>query len=245
MRNVSITTLVRYLERHWVWLLVNGVIWGLAIRVGWMIVDAPYSKGWILFSTVESSQNIVLFTGQTALVLLILSLACTPVATLTGWRKIIQVRKSLGLWGFAFGLFHGLYFLNGKSLMVDGDQIALLRGSIADMVNLVRYQSKAPYAEAGVYALVLLVPLALTSNRWAMRLLGKNWKRLHRLVYLLVPVALWHYWWREMGTKWPDYTRPLLFTTLVALLLIARIPLLRRRLQSVSTWFRPKALNVQ
>ena len=81
------------------------------------------------------------------------------------------------------------------------------------------------YALAGFSAFLLLVPLAATSTRWAMRTLGRNWKRLHRLVYVAALLAVVHYIWLVKSV----YTQPALFALLLALLLLSRLPWVRRR----------------
>lgn len=219
-------------KQHWLWLFVNGVGLVLAGRTAWMVSAAPQVTGWVLFTNSAVLRDVVLFSGKSGLILLVLSLACTPIARLLGWNNALQVRKALGLWGFGFACFHCLFFLQGKQLFIGMNLGSELWQALLDMVGIVRYGSKVPYAEAGVYALLLLIPLALTSNRLAMRRLGKNWKRLHRLVYLAVPVALYHYWWRTI-TEFPvppapGYWQPILFAVVVSLLLIVRIPSIRR-----------------
>ena len=186
------------LNQSWLPLLVNGSGMVLCGRAGWMIMAAPLTEGWVLFTNSAVLRDIVLFTGKSGLLFLVLSLACTPLARLLGWTPALQVRKALGLWGFGFACLHSLFFLQGKPLFIGWNVGPELWQAFQSMVGIVLYGSKVPYTEAGVYALLLLLPLALTSNRLAMRRLGKNWKRLHRLVYLAVPVAVYHYWWRTV-----------------------------------------------
>ena len=220
-----------YLFKNWLWLAVNASLLAFAAYLAWRVVNAPFSSGWVSFSGQKSLSDIVLFSGKLALILLLLSLACTPLARILGWQAAITVRKSLGLWAFGLACFHSLFFLQGKALFTRQDVGFTIWQVVNDTINIVRYGSKVPHAEAGVYALALLLPLALTSNRLAMRYLGKNWKRLHRLVYLAVPVAVWHYWWRQasfLNTEPPDYRQPAIFAVLVTLLLILRIAPVRR-----------------
>lgn len=220
------------IQRTWLWLLVNVVCLGLAVRTTWMVSQAPAVAGWVLFTDSPALRNIVLFTGKSGLILLVLSLACTPVSRLLGWTMALQVRKALGLWGFGFACFHSLFFLQGKPLFADLNIGPALWAALQSMIGIVRYGSKVPYAEAGVYALLLLTPLALTSNRLAMRRLGKYWKRLHWLVYLAVPMATYHYWWRTLSPlpppPAPNWWQPLLFAVGVGLLLLVRLPPVRR-----------------
>lgn len=225
-------TVQHHLTQSWLPLLVNGSGMVLCGRAGWMIMAAPLTEGWVLFTNSAVLRDIVLFTGKSGLLFLVLSLACTPLARLLGWTPALQVRKALGLWGFGFACLHSLFFLQGKPLFVGWNSGAELGQAFQSMVGIVLYGSKVPYAEAGVYALLLLLPLALTSNRLAMRRLGKNWKRLHRLVYLAVPVVVYHYWWRTVTDfpvpAPPAYWQPILFAVAVGLLLLVRIPPVRR-----------------
>lgn len=222
------------LQQSWVRLLVHGAGVVLTLRAGWMISQAPTLSGWALFTDDVALRNIVLFTGKTGLLFLVLSLTCTPVARLLRWPTTLQVRKALGLWGFGFAVCHSLFFLRGKPLFTSLNPGPELWQALQDMMGIVRYGSKVPYAEAGVYALALLCLLAITSNRLAMRRLGKNWKRLHRLVYLAVPVAVYHYWWRT-STPFPEPPPPdswqvFLFAMVVGILLMVRLPFVRRQL---------------
>lgn len=229
--------LLARIKPHWLWLFVNGVGLVLAGRTAWMVIAAPQVTGWVLFTNSAALRNVVLFSGKSGLILLVLSLACTPIARVLGWKTALQVRKALGLWGFCFACFHSLFFLQGKQLFIGMNMGPELWQALLDMIGIVRYGSKVPYAEAGVYALLLLIPLALTSNRLAMRRLGKNWKRLHRLVYLAAPMAIYHYWWRTItefpAPPAPGYWQPILFAVVVSLLLIVRIPFVRHWLAGV------------
>ena len=221
-------TVQHRLAQSWLPLLVNGSGMVLCGRAGWMIMAAPLTEGWVLFTNSAVLRDIVVFTGKSGLLFLVLSLACTPLARLLGWTPALQVRKALGLWGFGFACLHSLFFLQGKPLFIGWNVGPELWQAFQSMVGIVLYGSKVPYTEAGVYALLLLLPLALTSNRLAMRQLGKNWKRLHRLVYLAVPVAVYHYWWRTVTDfpvpAPPAYWQPILFAGVVGLLLLVRIP---------------------
>ncbi len=215
-------------SRNWLWLAVNGAALLTLLWAVQLIVAAPYSKS-LIFAT-GPSLRVILFTGKSALIFLLLSLACTPTARVLGWRQAISVRKSLGLWGFGFALLHGLYFLQGKSIFFE---VAAWQ-QLGDWIPTIYIPSylKTPYASYGAMALTLLLPLALTSNRWAMRRMGRAWKWLHRLVYLAVPLAVYHYWQRAVTKKYSlegvvDFTQPLLFALLVLLLLMLRLPWVR------------------
>ncbi|MCB0083604.1 MAG: ferric reductase-like transmembrane domain-containing protein, partial [Caldilineaceae bacterium] len=160
------------------WLLVNGAGLFLTMRLAWMLWDAPVLTGWALFKD-SATTHILLYTGKTGLIFLLLSLACTPLS-IVGLRAAITVRKSLGLWGFGFGLFHSLYFLGGKGIFFKFEAWESIWQTLTYLFEPGLF-AKVPFARYGLFGLLLLIPLALTSNRWAMRRLGKNWKRLHRL----------------------------------------------------------------
>jgi methionine sulfoxide reductase heme-binding subunit len=162
--------------------------------------------GWRGGLTVNPIQEITLRTGKTALVLLVLSLACTPLNRLLGWRWTVPLRRPLGLWGFFYVTLHLLTFV-----VVD---YGLDAGLIWQAVVEKRY------VLAGAGAFLLLLPLALTSTRGWMRRLGRNWTRLHRLIYLALPLAVLHYVWLVKA----DRREPLLYGAAVLLLLVLRIP---------------------
>lgn len=222
--------------RHWLWLTVNGLALLPLLWTVRLVYAAPVIRAPLVFAE-GAPQQVLLFTGKTALIFLVLSLGCTPVARLFGWRQAVTVRKSLGLWGFGFALFHGLFFLGGKEILYTHHAWRDVGRLISPALFL--GMTKTPYARWGAMALTLLIPLALTSHRVAMRWLGKTWKRLHRLVYLAVPLAVLHYWQREAfleqvynPAERPDYRQPMLFVLLVAVLLLVRIPLVRRQLRA-------------
>ncbi len=221
-------------SRNWLWLGVNTILLGVAGWAVWLGMLSSPNDGPLFFSE-GVAKRLILFTGKTALILLILSLCCTPAARIFGWRQAVTVRKSLGLWGFGFALCHSLFFLGGKELFYTLQAWRDLGKLISPALFL--GLTKTPYARWGALALTLLIPLALTSNKLAMRWLGENWKRLHRLVYLAVPLAVLHYWQRAAfleqlynPAERPDYRQPVLFALLVAVLLFVRIPFVRRRL---------------
>jgi methionine sulfoxide reductase heme-binding subunit len=162
--------------------------------------------GWRGGLTVNPIQEITLRTGKTALVLLVLSLACTPLNRLLGWRWTVPLRRPLGLWGFFYVTLHLLTFV-----VVD---YGLDAGLIWQAVVEKRF------VLAGAGAFLLLLPLALTSTRGWMRRLGRNWSRLHRLIYLALPLAVLHYVWLVKA----DRREPLLYGAAVLLLLVLRTP---------------------
>lgn len=231
-----------YFNKNWLWLMGNCIAFLLFVWAIWQIWQAPLTLRPTLFAT-DSVRDIGLFTGKTALILLILSLACTPLSQRLKWNRVLTVRKSLGLWCFGFAVLHMCVTLTGTSFLANLDAWTTVgetmwNGWLYGPWNGNEAWGKMPYAAMGFYALMLLVPLMLTSSRRAMRLLGKNWKRLHRLVYLAALLAIWHYLWKgwhqskwglPSGASGEGFVQPLLFAAVVAILLLLRIPRARNR----------------
>jgi methionine sulfoxide reductase heme-binding subunit len=149
-------------------------------------------------------RDITLRTGKTALVLLVLSLACTPANTVFGFRPALKVRRALGLYAFFYVLVHLTMFI-----AVDyGFDIGLLQGAILEK----------PYALVGAAAFLLLLPLAITSTRGWMRRLGQRWMTIHRLVYLAALLVIVHFVWLVKL----DSREPLTYGAIVVFLLALR-----------------------
>lgn len=234
--------LFQQLSNHRLWLGVNMAALLPLLQLVGMVAEAPRSHGPVMFAS-GLSQDIVLFSGKTALVLLVLSLVCTPAARIFNFNGVIKVRKSLGLWGFFYACFHALFFMGGKEFFL---LESTAWWNVWQMLPpIFSGLTKTPYAREGAYALALLSLLALTSNRLSIHLLRKNWKRLHRLVYLAVPLAVYHYWRREeFMAETPDYWQPAIFGAVVGLLLLVRIPLVRRRVTAaLLRWLPGKRLE--
>jgi methionine sulfoxide reductase heme-binding subunit len=151
-------------------------------------------------------------TGQWALRLLIATLAITPLRMLGDWPVLLQYRRLLGLWAFAYACTHLAIYL----VLDLGGYWAQIFADIAER----------PFITLGFGAWLLLLPLALTSTRAMMRRLGRRWGQLHRLVYVSAALAVLHFVWLVKA----DLREPLIYATLLAALLLLRLPWLRRRL---------------
>ena len=161
-------------------------------------------------------------TGIWTLRFVVITLAITPVRRLSGWNPVIRFRRMLGLFAFFYGMLHVLTY-------VIGDRFASLDfpdGFIAwsTFVNLMASiwedVAERPYITVGFIAFVSMIPLALTSTTgWIRRLGGRNWQRLHRLIYLTGIAGVVHYWWLVKR----DITQPLLYALVLAGLLLARV----------------------
>lgn len=171
----------------------------------------------------DPTSTIALTTGYNALLMLILSLAVTPLRLLSprlSW--LIKFRRLLGLFAFFYATIHLATYL---VLYLNFDW-GVLKTDI----------TKRRFIIAGFTAYLLLIPLALTSTTWAIRKLGgKQWNRLHKLVYLAAICGIVHYWWQVK----PGVLSPMNLTISLAVLLLAR-PVLawiharRARLRAVS-----------
>lgn len=174
--------------------------------------------------TANPIQHIEQRTGRAAITLLMLSLAATPLNSLFGWSEMIKRRRALGLYAFMYAVIHVVVF---------ADLDYGLAWSL-----IVQTVFEKPYILAGAAAFLLLIPLAATSfDVWKVRL-RKNWKRLHRLVYLIAPLVVLHYAWGKKGTLFAlqgDIFLPLIYGLIFLLLMILRIPAVRRFLASVRT----------
>lgn len=148
--------------------------------------------------------------GRGSLVLLLLTLSLTPLGRLSGWQGFVRIRRQLGLWTFAYAMLHLLAYL---WFFLGFD----LRALAADL-------HRRPYIMVGFAALLGLGALAATSNRPAMRRLGRQWKRLHRLVYAVLGLALLHFFWivrADLGS-WSLYAMAGLLLMLLRLPPVAR-----------------------
>ena len=139
--------------------------------------------------------------GKWGLNFLLITLCVTPLRQVTGWVHWLRLRRMLGLTAFFYLLAHFLWYL----LVDQGFDLSTLGEDIA----------KRPYITVGFTGLLLLVPLALTSTRAAMRRLGRRWQRLHRLVYLVAVLGCIHYYWQVKA----DVREPLVYFAMLALLL--------------------------
>lgn len=163
----------------------------------------------------------MLDSGKWALRFLLLSLTMTPLNTYFGWRNGLPLRKPAGLWAFAFAALHVLFLVFETRF---GNLFVWLTPPLSLFIVF------------GLLGFVILAAMALTSTRWAMQKLGKNWKRLHRLVYVAGCLVVLHALLATVSTKKMIFleahviTELRLYTVLLALLLAVRLPMVRRGL---------------
>lgn len=148
--------------------------------------------------------------GEWGLRFLVITLAITPLRDWLNAPWLISLRRMLGLYAFFYVLLHFLTWL----ILEQGvllDPSANWSSVFADIV-------KRPYITIGFVALLLLVPLVITSTNGMMRSLGRRWKTLHRLIYAICLLAVWHYYWQVKA----DVREPLLYAAIVFALLVWR-----------------------
>ncbi|MCB1802060.1 MAG: sulfoxide reductase heme-binding subunit YedZ [Gammaproteobacteria bacterium] len=143
-------------------------------------------------------------TGQWGLRLLLITLAMTPLRLLTGSPDWIRLRRMFGLFAFFYASLHFL-------IWIWLDQELHWANMLADI-------AKRPFVTVGFTAWLLLLPLALTSTRGMMRRLGRRWKPLHRMVYLVAVLGVLHYIWLVKA----DLLQPAIYAAILALLLVVR-----------------------
>jgi sulfoxide reductase heme-binding subunit YedZ len=169
-------------------------------------------------------------SGRTSLVLLTITLLVTPLRRwlsnlsklthrrygkrLADWNWLIKLRRQLGLWCFFYALAHAGVYLNFD--------IAF------DLQQGLRDVREKPYIMAGLAGLLILVPLAITSTQSMIRRLGRNWRRLHSLTYLVAVLGLLHFWWMMKPGLWSPWPDTLVMVILLGYRVLLRTGLLAR-----------------
>jgi sulfoxide reductase heme-binding subunit YedZ len=164
--------------------------------------------------SVNPIQDATFRTGKTAMVLLVASLACTPLNTVFGFRPALKMRRALGLYAFLYAAIHFSIFIG----LDYGFDLRLVALELAEK----------RYILVGAAALLILIPLAITSTKGWQRRLGKTWKKLHRWVYLAGVLVIFHYIWVQKS----DIREPIVWGTILGLLLLLRVPVIRQRAAS-------------
>jgi methionine sulfoxide reductase heme-binding subunit len=177
-----------------------------------LYVTAVLPLGWLMFALfsgivmgdqVKFMQHV---TGDTVLSCLMLTLAITPLRRLTGWNEIIRVRRLIGLTAFWYACLHLTTYV-----VFDQD---------FSLMEITKDIAKHPWVLVGFTGFLCLLPLAITStNGWIRRLGGKNWNRLHRLVYVAAIAGVLHYLWLVKK----DIHYPLVYGAVLTVLLLTRV----------------------
>jgi sulfoxide reductase heme-binding subunit YedZ len=158
--------------------------------------------------------TITRFTGSWALIILLTSLAVTPLRRLTGWNELVKFRRMLGLFAFFYALLHFSTFL--------------VLDHFFDFARIAKDIIKRPYVTAGFTGFVLMIPLAITSTSGMIRRLGKRWQQLHRLVYVVAIAGVIHFYWLVKS----DIRRPAQYGAVLLLLLGYRLVVIWRKLSA-------------
>ena len=157
-------------------------------------------------------EKITRTTGYWTLTFLMITLAATPLRTLTGWGWPLRFRRMLGLYAFFYACLHFLTYL--------------VLDQFFDWPAIVKDIAKRPYITVGFPAFVMLIPLAVTStNKMVQRLGAKRWRLLHRLVYVIAIAGVVHFWWLVKK----DITEPVQFASVLTLLLGFRLVQVARK----------------
>ncbi len=180
-------------------------------------------------------------TGVWTLRFLALSLAVTPLRKLTGWNPFIKFRRMIGLYAFFYGTLHlltyviadrfaGLDQAGGWVEAISGGHVpggALIASTVRGLAKSVGEDIyKRPFITIGFAAWITMLPLAITSTAgWIRRMGGKNWNRLHKVVYLTGILGPLHYWWLVKA----DVSRPLTYAAVIAIFLGTRVVLNRAK----------------
>jgi sulfoxide reductase heme-binding subunit YedZ len=147
-------------------------------------------------------------TGDWTLYFLCITLCVTPFRRFSGWNWAIRLRRMLGLYAFFYIVLHFATF-------IWFDHFFDLEEMATDIV-------KRPFILVGFLSFLLLVPLAVTStDGWRKRLGVKRWLQLHKLLYLIAPLGILHFWWMKAGKH--NFEQPIIFGTIVAVLLLLRM----------------------
>ena len=145
-------------------------------------------------------------TGDWTLRFLLITLAVTPLRRLSGWNRLLRFRRMLGLFAFFYGVVH-------LSSYVAFDHVFDVGEILKDIV-------KRPFITVGFTALLLMTPLAVTSTNAMVRRLGaRRWLALHRLIYVIAPLGVLHFWWMVKR----DVTEPAIYAAILVLLLGYRV----------------------
>ena len=154
--------------------------------------------------TANPIKEITHFTGEWTLNLLLATLAVTPLRKITGNNSLIRYRRMLGLFTFFYACLHFSTYL--------------VLDQFFDWNEIVLDVAKRPYITVGFTAFALLIPLAVTSTNRMVQRLGNNWRKLHRLIYLIGALAIVHYLWLVKA----DLLPPIIYGVILCVLLALR-----------------------
>lgn len=167
----------------------------LLLRAGWGSLGA------------NPQETLLRATGTWTLTLLLVTLAVTPLRRLLKWPELVGTRRLLGLWAFAYATIHLLGFWAFEH---DFHWVAVLKDGL-----------KRPFVTVGLVSFALLVPMAMTSNHAAVRRLGSQWKKIHRLIYAVALLACLHFFLHRAGKS--NFLDPVIALSITLALLLMRV----------------------
>lgn len=192
----------------WIRRVVKPALWVAGLSPFVWLLHAAFTDG----LGANPVEMITHFTGTTAVVILLLTLAITPARRLTGFNPLVKLRRLVGLFAYFYVVLHVLTF-------AIFDRELSLAGLGEDILE-------RPYITVGFTVFVLLSTLAVTSPLAVVRRLGgRRWKALHRIIYVAAGLAMLHFAWAQKR----DIREPLIFTAVLAVLLLLRLPRFRPR----------------
>ena len=198
--------------------------------LAWLAALAPLAL--LLFQIYQFTQGLLILndpveliqhrTGLSALILLFITLSVTPLRRLSGWNSLIKFRRLAGLFAFFYATLHAFsYFVFDHSL-----DFGLIWADVIEH----------PWVWVGFLAFLFLIPLALTSTTgWIRRMGGKNWNRLHMLIYLIAPMGVLHFFWLVKA----DVSEPVTYAVILGAILAARGFIKPRKVPKTATPRRP------
>ncbi len=200
-------------KQGWTWHVLR---WGA--HIGSLIPLALLVYDYFTFSlTANPIQAATQRTGRTAITLLVLMLACTPINILFKTTLVAHIRKPLGLYAFLYASIHFIIFT-----IIDYGLV---------LSRIFTTFGQKPYLLLGLATFLVLLLMAITSFKWWMRKLGKNWKRLHRLVYPVSILIVLHYAMAQKGDLLGlrgNLVKPVIYGAIVLILLGIRLPFVKK-----------------
>ncbi len=200
-----------------VW-VIKPIVWALCLAplawLSWLAADAYLNSGRGL--TANPVEFINLYLGDWAIRILLVSLAVTPFKILTGWKQVVRLRRLLGLFAFFYVTLHVTNYVVLDQFF---DWLAIWNDII-----------KRWYITVGMVGLLCLIPLAITSTKgWIKRIGGKNWNKLHKVVYVAGAAACLHFFMMRKGIQ----LEPIIYGGIfIALMAIRAIEPMKRKLRA-------------
>ena len=177
-------------------------------------------RGWKNELGANPIETVTHITGIWTIRFLVITLAITPLRKLTGQAILIRFRRMLGLFTFFYASMHLLTYI-----WLD---------QYFDWPFIIKDITEHPYVIVGFTTFLILFSLAVTSPRFMVRKMGKNWKKLHRLIYPAAFLASFHFLWLVKS----DIREPLLYFALFTILMLLRLPAVQENTSLISSWFR-------